>query len=70
VSSKSGIPAWAIVLVIIVIVGIIALVIWGVRKQYEITQKAIETKNPAIVAAAEAPLILGELAEMINAIKS
>jgi multidrug resistance efflux pump len=59
-------PAIPILGVLLFFAAIIAFAIWAMKKQTEVTKQAIATGNPAIVAATEAPMILGALGNILN----
>lgn len=47
--SNTKMPVWLIVTVLGMVVAVIMLAIYGVKKQYSLASRAIATKNPWIV---------------------
>ena len=54
-------PVIPILAVLLLFGALIAFAIWATKKQVDVTQEAIKTGNAGIVAAVEAPMILGTL---------
>ena len=59
-------PVIPIFAVLLLFAAMIAFAVWATKKQVDMTREAIKTGNVGIVAAVEAPMLLGGLANLFN----